>query len=295
MNRGSRRGVLCAVLAAAFYALNALFSKLLLGRVSSTMMAAFLYLGAGAGMWAVQRLERRTGRALKEQPLTRRELPYTIGMVVLDIAAPIALMAGLTRTTAANASLLNNFEIVATSLIALCVFGERISPRLWAGIALVTLSSVLLSCEDMSSLAFSSGSLLVLLACVCWGLENNCTRRLSARNPVEIVTIKGLCSGAGSFVIALCCGEAVPALADVLLAMCLGFVAYGLSIVFYIYAQRELGAAKTSAYYAIAPFIGTAISLVLFRETPALRFWAALGVMALGTWAVTASDQEQAE
>lgn len=290
MTKGQKRGVLFAILAAAFYALNSPLSKLLLRQVPAAMMAALLYLGAGLGMAVLQLVQGRRGRLEREQPLTRRELPYTIGMVVLDIAAPIALMIGIGKTSAANASLLNNFEIVATSLIALLVFRERISKKLWLGIGLVTLSSVMLSVEDMSSFSFSAGSVYVLLACICWGFENNCTRMLSARNPVQIVVIKGIFSGLGALGIALCLGESIPDWLSILGALALGFVAYGLSIVFYIYAQRELGAAKTSAYYAVAPFIGAALSLVIFAEIPSLSFLAALLVMIAGAWVVTFAD-----
>ncbi len=290
MNSSSKRGLLCALLAAAFYALNAPLSKLLLQSVAPTMLAALLYLGAGLGMAILHGAGKRRALNRQEEPLTARELPYTIGMVLLDIAAPIALMVGLSRTSAANAALLNNFEIVATSLIARLVFGEAISRRLGLGIALVTLSSMILSFQDVSSFAFSTGSLFVLLACVCWGFENNCTRRLSSKNPVEIVVIKGIFSGLGSLVVALCLGESLPSPVHALGALGLGFVAYGLSIVFYIYAQRELGAAKTSAYYAIAPFIGVALSLIIFAEQPSFSFVAALLIMILGTYVVTLAD-----
>ena len=197
MNIKQKKAVFFALLAALLYAINSPFSKLLLGHVSSTMMAAFLYLGAGIGLFTVGFVRKLTGHKEKEQPLTRKELPYTLGMVVLDIAAPIFLMLGLKHTAAANASLLNNFEIVATSLIALMIFRETISKRLWMAIGLVTLSSLILSFEDMSSLSFSIGSVFVLLACVCWGFENNCTRMLSSKNPLEIVVIKGFGSGLG--------------------------------------------------------------------------------------------------
>ena len=205
-------------------------------------------------------------------------------MVVLDIAAPIFLMIGLTMTTAANASLLNNCEIVATSVIALCVFKEIIPKRLWVGIILVTVASIILSATDISSFSFSTGSIFVLLACVCWGFENNCTRKLSVKNPLQIVVIKGFCSGTGSLIIALVKEERFCGLPYILFALLLGFVAYGLSIFFYIYAQRELGAAKTSAYYAVAPFIGTALSLVIFKEIPSLSFILALIIMIIGTY-----------
>lgn len=279
-----RASIVWALLAAALYAISSPVSKVLLGDVSPTMMAALLYLGAGLGMLLLGVIRRQAGLGASEQRLTRKDLPYTVGMIVLDIAAPICLMAGLATTTSANASLLNNFEIVATSLIALLVFRVAISRRLWIAIALITLSSLILSFEDASSLSFSSGSLLVLATCVCWGFENNCTRMMSQSDPLEIVVLKGFGSGLGSLAIAFAVGESLPTPPHVLGALLLGFLAYGLSIFFYVYAQRQLGAAKTSAYYAIAPFIGTGLSLVLFREWPAPSFWVALAIMAAGAY-----------
>ncbi len=278
------RAVGFAILAAALYALNAPLSKVLLGQVPARMMAALLYLGAGSGMLLLRLVQKSMGKSSHEAPLTRKELPYTLAMVVLDVAAPIFLMLGLTGTSAASASLLNNFEIVATSLIALLIFRERISKRLWLAIGLVTLSSIVLSLEGGGNLQFSLGSLLVLLACCCWGLENNCTRALSEKDPLEIVVVKGFGSGLGAMIVALVCGDQLPQLLPALGALLLGFVAYGLSIFFYIYAQRTLGAAKTSTWYAISPFIGVGLSLVVFRQIPGLMFWAALVIMAAGAY-----------
>ncbi len=279
-----RASIVWALLAAALYAISSPVSKALLDDVPPTMMAALLYLGAGLGMLLLGLVRRWAGLGESERRLTRSDLPYTVGMIALDIAAPICLMAGLASTTSANASLLNNFEIVVTSLIALLVFGEAISRRLWLAIGLITLSSLILSFEDASSLSFSSGSLLVLAACVCWGFENNCTRMMSQSDPLEIVVLKGFGSGLGSLAIAFAAGESIPAPPYVLGALLLGFLAYGLSIFFYVYAQRQLGAAKTSAYYAIAPFIGAGLSLVLFRTWPEPAFWVALAIMAAGAY-----------
>ena len=290
----TRTAVFFAILAAALYALNAPVSKLLLNNVPPSMMAALLYLGAGSGMLGLGLVRKATGRPSAEQHLTRKDWPYTVGMIILDILAPIFLMIGISRTTAANASLLNNFEIVATSLIALLVFKEKISRRLWIAIGMIVLSSVLLTAEDATSLQFSMGSVFVLLASCCWGLENNCTRMLSMSDPQEIVIVKGLGSGLGALIVALISGEAVPALRYVPLVLLLGFVAYGLSIYFYVYAQRYLGAAKTSAYYAIAPFIGVLLSLVIFRDWPGWLFFAALAVMIAATVLVT-RDQAETE
>lgn len=269
-----------AILAAALYAINLPLSKLLLARVSPTMMAAFLYLGAGFGLCLYKLL---SGKKETTDPLTRRELPYIIGMVVLDIAAPILLMLGLERTNSANASLLNNFEIVATSLLAFLVFREVLSKRLWIAISLVTCASILLSFEGEGSFEFNSGSLLVLGASCCWGLENNCTRMLSSKSSVQITTIKGICSGLGSLLIALAVGERLPGPVWILATALLGFVAYGLSINFYIKAQKDLGAAKTSAYYSIAPFLGAALGIVILGEKATLPFFSGLLIMILAS------------
>jgi drug/metabolite transporter (DMT)-like permease len=187
-------------------------------------------------------------------------------------------------TTSANASLLNNFEIVATSLIALLIFKESISKRLWGAIVLITISSIILSVKDLSSFSFSFGSIFVLIACTCWGIENNCTRKLSVKDPLEIVVIKGFCSGIGCLLIAFALGEQTNNIPYIITALILGFFAYGLGISFYIYAQRDLGAARTSAYYAIAPFIGVGLSLIIFREIPTFSFVIALIIMIIGTY-----------
>lgn len=290
MKNSAKTGILLAILAAALYALNSPLSKLLLDFVPPTLMAGFLYLGAGLGMGVIALIRKTKKTEKSEAKLTKKEFPYTVAMVILDIAAPICLLIGLHATTAANASLLNNFEIVATSIIALMVFKERISPRLWFGILFVTLSCALLSFEDLSSLQFSFGSLFILLACVCWGFENNCTRKISSKDPMQIVLLKGIFSGLGSVIIGLCLGEKITTLWSVIAVLCVGFVAYGLSIFFYVYAQRLLGAARTSAYYAIAPFIGTLLSLVIFGELPPYTYFVALVLMAVGAW-LCANDE----
>lgn len=152
-----------AILAAIFYSLSTPFSKILLSHIAPTMLASSLYFGAGIGisilyLLAPQKVKKEATK------LTRADFPYVVGMIVLDIAAPIFLMFGLSSATAANVSLLNNFEIVATSVIALVVFKEAISKRLWIAISLITLSSALLSFDNLSSLQFSFDSVFVLLA-----------------------------------------------------------------------------------------------------------------------------------
>lgn len=223
-----------------------------------------------------------SAQSRRNSRLTRDLLPYTLGMVALDIAAPILLMLGLAHTAAAHVSLLNNFEIVATSVIALLLFHEKISRRVWAAIALITLASGLLSFEGSESLRFSAGSLLVLGACLCWGLENNCTRALSQKSAMQIVTVKGIFSGLGSLLVAFLSGEQFPEAGYVLLAMLLGFLSYGLSIFLYVRAQSTLGAARTSAFYSVNPFLAAALCLLLLRQPLSPLYPFALALMLLG-------------
>lgn len=283
------KAALLAALAALFYSLNAPFSKVLLADVPSTIMAGLLYLGAGIGMLFILIIRKILGIGKNEKALSKSDLPYTASMIALDIAAPISLMTGLAIASAESVSLLNNFEIVATSLIALVIFKEKVSLRLWLAIALITASSILLSFEDIQSFALSPGALLVLLASVFWGFENNCTRMLSKSDPLEIVAIKGFGSGIGSLLIAFFMKEKLPSFPLAFSALLLGFISYGLSIFFYVYAQRFLGAAKTSAYYAINPFIGVILALLIFKEVPNFTFWIALAIMAAGTYLTTKS------
>lgn len=275
--------VFLAILAAALYAINVPFSKLLMTKVPPTVMASFLYLGAGIGMFIYTFVLKLFGKTAIKEPLTKKELPYTVAMVLLDIAAPIFLMFGIMHTSSASVSLLNNFEIVATSVIAFVIFKEAVSKRLFFAILLVVLSSIILTFEGTDGLTFGTGSLFVLAACVCWGFENNCTKMLSDRSSVEIVIIKGIFSGLGSLAVAFIMGESLPHIKWLVLVLLLGFVAYGLSINFYIMAQNHIGAAKTSAFYSVAPFLGVAFSMIFVGEIPSLQFYIAFAVMVAAT------------
>jgi drug/metabolite transporter (DMT)-like permease len=280
-NRRRTISILCALMAAVFYAINTPFSKELLGYIAPTLMAAFLYLGAGIGVGIMYLF--RIRKEDQSERLTKSDFPYTVGMIALDIAAPIFLMIGIHIGSASNASLLGNFEIVATTLIALLVFKEKVSSKLWIAISFITVSSIILSFEGGGTLQFSIGSLFVILATCCWGLENNCTRKISEKSTYEIVVLKGIFSGSGSLGVALVLGENIPEIKYIAAAMLLGFVAYGLSIFLYIRAQRDLGAAKTSAYYAVAPFIGTFLAFLINGEKLTVIYFIGLVFMMIGT------------
>ena len=281
----NRKAVIFAVLAAALYALSTPFSKVIMNEIPPSFMAGFLYLGAGTGMLITNAF--RKDEAASVKAFSHCDMPYLIGMVVLDIIAPIMLMLALTSSPAANISLINNFEIVATSVIALIIFREKISGKLWTGIILITVASIMLSFEGTESLTFTKYSVFALIACAAWGFENNCTRKLSSGDPIKIVVIKGLGSGIGAIIVAVCAGEQISLSVNILYALLLGFVAYGLSVFFYIKAQKELGAAKTSAYYAVSPFIGALLSLIIYRSLPNLLFLISCMIMVIGTVIVT--------
>lgn len=282
MNKNNKiTAIICAILAAVFYALNTPFSKVLLKNISPTFMASFLYLGAGIGVGFMYLFQYK--KEDSSMRLSRKDLPYTILMVALDVIAPILLMIGISIGSSANASLLGNFEIVATSIIALVIFKEDVSKNLWIAIVFITLSSIILSFEGQESFRFSYGSLFVILATMSWGLENNCTRKISNKSSYQIVTIKGLCSGIASLIISIIIGEKFPEIRYTLYALLLGYVAYGLSIFLYVRSQRDLGAAKTSAYYAIAPFIGTFLCFLVNGEALSASYFVGLILMIVGT------------
>jgi len=281
-----QKAILYALLAALLYAISSPFSKMLLNKIHPALLASLLYLGAGIGLSGVAFIQRSYLISTQEKQLSKKEFPYILGMILLDILAPILMMIGLNLTTAANASLLNNFEIVATSIIALVFFKEKISPKLWLAIFLVTISSIILSIEDAHSFSFSLGSFFVVMACTCWGLENNFTRRLSSKNPLQIVIIKGFGAGFGSLLIAIMVGDLFVDHQYILIALLVGFLAYGLSIFFYVTAQRDLGASRTSAYYAFSPFLGTALSLLIFKQIPSIPFLVAFMIMLIGAYLV---------
>jgi len=276
--------VLYAFAAAALYAIAAPLSKMLLHELSPAMLAGLLYLGAGVGM-SVVGLFRRNRSNIARFAISDRV--YVVLMVALDVAAPILLLVGLKTTAAANASLLNNFEIVATSLFAFFSFGEKISRRVGIGILLVTAASALLAFDEGGALAFSPGSLFIVAAATCWGLENNCTRMLSTKDPLRVVVVKGYGAGTVALAIAFVTGGFAFDGVSIIASLLLGFVAYGLSIFLYVTSQAHLGAARTASYYAIAPFIGAGLSIVLFRELPGWIFGIALALLLLGAWFVS--------
>lgn len=270
--------IIAVMLSAIFYAVCIPFAKMLTSHISPVMLGGLLYMGAGLGL-AIMNLFIKT----EASPLTKSEFPFMSAVVVLDISAITFLVVGISKTMGANATLLGNFELVSTSIFAFFIFKENISRKLFLAIIFITIASIILTFEGEDSFNFNSGSLFVILAYICWGLENNCTRMISSKSTKQITMIKGFFSGTGSLIIAAILKESLPAIKYLVIALILGFISYGLSVSLYIYAQRYLGAIKTGAFYALSPFVGILFCLALLGEIPQLQFYVALLFMIAGT------------
>lgn len=229
----------------------------------------------------------------KEARLARSDWPWLVGAILAGgVIAPIMLMISLRHAPAATASLLLNFEGVATTLIAAIVFKEAIGRHAWWAIGLITLASILLSTDFTNKWGFSLSALGVLAACIMWGIDNNLTRNISAKDPLVIVTVKGLAAGLVSLIIAVALGNTFPSPGVTLLALLLGSLSYGLSIFLFVYAMRGLGAGRTSALFGTAPLAGILLSFLIFREIPGIFFFIALLVIASGAYILLMEDHD---
>ncbi|MEN6372010.1 MAG: EamA family transporter [Armatimonadota bacterium] len=283
-----------AVLAAGLFGISAPIAKLLLAQIAPVPLAGLVYLGSGILLLLARTILKSTGKAnTKEAPVTKQDIPWLLGAIIAGgVAAPIVLMFGLKCTPAATASLLLNFEGVATALIAAIAFNEAIDRRVWTAIGLITLASAVLSIETTSGWGISVGVLGISAACLLWGIDNNTTRQISARDPLTIVIIKGIAAGSVSTLLAVATGSPFPPLHTALLAMGFGSISYGLSIVMFIFALRGLGAARTGAYFGTAPFIGAAVSFLIFRNIPDIRFLISMPLMVIGAFFLMSEKHE---
>jgi drug/metabolite transporter (DMT)-like permease len=273
-----------AILAASLFGASTPLIKLLLDEVQPVQMASFLYLGSAVGLFFFDRLKRLfLGETATEARLTGRDIPWLLGATLSGgIVAPVLLTFSLKVTPAATASLLLNSESAATALLAAILFREAIGRSVWVGIVLITLAGVALSLDGGGRYGFSPGAAGILSACAFWGLDNNLTRHISSKNPATIVTVKGIIAGTFLLIASLVMGCSMPGLLTLFLSLIVGLCCYGCSIVFFIHAMRGLGSARTGAYYALAPFIGSALSFAVFQELPGAFFLSSLPLFAAG-------------
>jgi drug/metabolite transporter (DMT)-like permease len=281
-----QRGVPSALLSAALFGSSTFFAKLLVGEVHPALLAGLLYVGsaAGLGLWMILRNFARMDRS--EAALTRPDVPWLAGAILFGgVLAPLLLMIGLTRSSASTASLLLNMEGVFTALLAWFAFRENFDRRIALGMVLITTGSCVLSWTggrvDPEAL---TGSLAIVAACLCWGIDNNFTRRVSAADPVQSAAIKGAVAGPVNVAIALALGSRFPAGSHFAFSLLVGLFGYGASLVLFIRALRDLGTARTGAYFSTAPFLGAVLSIMVLREPVTPMLVAAAVLMGAGVW-----------
>ena len=274
------------LLAAVLFGASAPISKLLLGDIQPVMLAGLLYLGSGLGLLLLKGVRLFSVKRMKvEARLAGRDYVWLAAAILAGgIAAPILLLVSLGKTPASTASLLLNFEAVATALIAWLIFRESLGKLTLAAILLITIAGILLSLDFSGGWGLSLGSLGILLACLFWGMDNNFTRNISLKDPVSITLIKGLVGGTFSTLLALAIGNSFPSVDKVIGALLLGSLGYGASIVLFIRAMRGLGVARTSAFFNISPLVGVILSLVLLHDQPGWMFYITIPLLAVGAY-----------
>ena len=276
--------ILLALLAALLFGISAPLSKLLLSDIAPMPLASLLYIGCGFGVLLFKLVKAAIhGKEKTEAAMTKKDIPWLAGIILAGgVAAPVILMYSLKVTPAATASLLLNFEAVATAFIAAIFFKESLGKRVWISIALITAAAIVLSWTGSGKWGISLGAIGIIAACILWGLDNNLTRNVSSNDPLITAIVKGFGAGIVSLILAFATASVFPSLSLILLAMLLGAFSYGISIVLFIIAMRHLGAARTSAFFGTAPFIGSIISIIVFGEIPALQFYISLPLMIAG-------------
>ena len=283
-------GIAHALLAAILFGASTPFAKLLVGEIAPLLLAGLLYAGSGLGLSAWLGLRSRVRRVDgTSASLALADLPWLAGAILSGgIVGPVLLMTGLSMVPASTASLLLNMEGVLTALLAWFVFREQFDRRIFIGMLLIIAAGLMLSWDGSASSSiggFSWGALCIVAACLCWAIDNNLTRKVSASDATQIAALKGLVAGVANLTFALVWLELpVPGASHITIAGLIGFVGYGLSLVMFVLALRHLGTARTGAYFSAAPFVGAAISLILLGEHPTPLFWAAACVMAAGIW-----------
>src|SRR6266404_5836434 len=256
-----RRAIAYALLSAALFGASTPLAKIFVGSVPPLALAGLLYLGSGVGL-AAWLLLRRPAMALAV-----RDVPWLAAAIVAGgIVGPALLMYGLAPTDAASASLLLNLEAVLTAALAWVVFRENVDRRVFAGMAAIVAGGAVLSWQQAPYGAGVAGPALIAAACLAWALDNNLTRRVSGGDAVVLAALKGLVAGATNFALAAAIGARLPAPGAIAAVGLVGLIGYGVSLVLFIMALRELGTARTGAYFSIAPFFGAALALLVLGE-----------------------------
>lgn len=277
------KSALYALVAAVLFGASTPLAKLLIGETSPLLLGGLLYLGSGIGLGVARAIR---DRGWLPSGIARQEWPWLLGAIVFGgMLGPVALMFGLTRTSGSTASLLLNLEAVLTALIAWFVFKENADRRIVLGMVAIVAGGVILSWPLGESDGDNwLGPLAIALACGCWAIDNNLTRKVSASDALFIASSKGLIAGVVNCTLALSMGEQFPAPAMTATMMAVGLMGYGVSLVLFVLALRGLGTARTGAYFSTAPFVGALIALTVLGESASPVFWLASALMVWGVW-----------
>ena len=292
-----RRPVLYVITAATLYGVGLPLTKALLKDISPVAMAGLLYCGAFIGLGLYYALARLARVKPKDDycGLSRPDMPWLAGSVLTGgFLAPILLMLGLNMATGFSASLLSNLEGVTTAIIAVFVFRESTGKRLWAALACMTIGAVVLSWNGGEGKFELAGPLLIVLSMVCWGFDNNFTRQIATKDPLQIALVKSLVAGTAPVIIVLLAGGKVPLDMTLVYALVVGAFGYGASLVFFILALKGIGASRTGALFGLAPFVGAVVSILVLREWLGWVMLPAAGLMALGAWLIVAETHGHA-
>jgi drug/metabolite transporter (DMT)-like permease len=277
-------GVGFAIGAAVLFGASTPFAKILLGKTEPILLAGLLYLGSGVGL-LIWRLLSRQLRSSHEASLKLKDLPWLAGAILSGgILGPVLLLVGLSYTPASSASLLLNLEGVLTAVLAWFVFKENFDRRIALGMVAITVGGLLLSWSGLPELGVPWGAIAIVGACFAWAIDNNLTRKVSANDPVQIAAAKGLVAGFVNLAIAFALGSARPGVITIGSATIVGFLGYGVSLTLFVMALRQIGTARTGAYFSLAPFVGAAISIVVLHDSLTPYFLIAAVLMGIGVW-----------
>ncbi|VEB35652.1 drug/transporter permease [Legionella sainthelensi] len=272
--------IFAAICAAILFGVSTPFAKQLTGTSSPLMLAGLLYLGSGLGLVLFRLIK---DLKWKSSGLLYREWIWLIGAIIFGgILGPSLLMLGLSQTSAAQTSLLLNLESVFTALVAWVIFKEHTDRRIIFGMVAIVLGGIFLAWPNRISSPNGLSTLIIACACLCWAIDNNLTRKISAADPLFIVSCKGFFSGIVTISLSVIWGTNFPGIDKTIAALIIGFWGYGVSLVLFVLALRGLGTARTGAYFATAPFIGALVAIVIFHEPTSFFLWIAAILMGIG-------------
>jgi drug/metabolite transporter (DMT)-like permease len=281
----NRTAVLYALLSAALFGVSTPAAKVLVGSIHPVTLAGLLYCGAGVGLAVLKRILPSIVTGAPEVAVSRAELPWLAGAIGAGgVLGPLLLMFGLARTDAATASLLLTLEGAATALMAWFIFDENFDRRIAIGMASLVVGAAVLSWSGAPTLDSIVGPIAIAGACVAWGLDNNLTRKVSLADPLQIAMLKGLIAGPFNLILGLSISREAPSLSGILLTGVVGFVGYGVSLALFVVALRGLGTARTGAYFSTAPFIGSAVAVIVLGEPVTAQLLVAATLMTIGLW-----------